>query len=148
MESTLRSGKCVTEDTDHLRKVKFGAITNYGKNTSTDAIIIGLPWAIIDYGDTIPGAKEDPINDIFGDAVNGGNQCLTVHLAAGEVHSYHSDPLSFGTSSVMRMSRKVRWGQYNLAHRCHTEIGPLTDSEPLAIVELMAHAHDALHPPP
>ena len=130
MENKFRSGKCSNKEKDHPWKVRFGTITHIGKNTSAEATIMGRPWAILDYGDTIPGVKNDPINDCFGSIINERNKCLAIHLAAGVIHSQSTNPLDFNNTEVMSKARALRWEQYKQAKTCHGEIGPMLGNEP------------------
>ena len=127
-------------------EVRFGAVTYKDNAILTVATITGRPWAIIDYGDTMPGVRDDPINDAFGEMVRERNQCLALHLAAGEAHSRSENVLGCNHSHVMKRSRELRWEQHKQAEDRHSEMGPVMDNEPLVIAELRAHAHDALRP--
>ena len=78
--------------------------------------------------------------------LNERNQCLTVHLAAGDIQVDTSQGITTDVPTVMKRSRKLRLELYNMASRCNKEIGQLLENEPLMIAELRAHAHDALLP--
>ena len=92
LEYMVRSGKCDVTSQDHKWKARFGEAVHRGKVTVSNVTITSRQWAILDYGDTIPGTKDGPINDVFGEVITERNQCLAIHLAAGEVHLLSDDP--------------------------------------------------------
>ena len=144
--NTFRSGNCAGPDNDHLWKFRFGAVTHKDKAILTVATITGRPWAIIGYGDTLPGVRDDPINDVFSQAINERNQCLAEHLAAGDVHTRSANVSGCNHPHVLKRSRELRSAQRKQADECHSAMGPVMDNVPLFIAELRAHAHDAMRP--
>ena len=124
LENAFRSGKCDGSSSDRLWKVRFGSVQRKDKASLTSATILGRPWAIMDYGDTIPGVRADPINDVFGEATHARNQRLAAHLTAGGVHLQTDNASERNHAQVTKRSRQVRRGQYGPAKTCQSEIGP------------------------
>ena len=91
-------------------QVRFGNVRNQGIAITTDVEIMGRNWKFVDYGGTIPGHIEDPINDGFGSVINGSNQWLTIHLAAGGVAQPNSITDLHTMNRVTSASRAIRWG--------------------------------------
>ena len=92
LENQFRPGKCDCASRDHRWAARFGDAVHRGKVAVAEVSITSRPWAIIDYGDTIPGTMECPINDAIGEVITDRNQCRDIHLAAGEVHLLSDDP--------------------------------------------------------
>ena len=131
---------------DHLREIRFVDVRHHAEVTLARATIAGRPFTLIDYGDTIPRTKDEPINDEFGEITTHRNQCLAIHLAAGDVHMQSGNILSTCRSQVTQSSIIVRWSQYMQAKDCQSAAGPSMGNDPLALLEFRAHAPDALHP--
>ena len=111
LESGMRAGRSATHEADEKWKVKFGHIQNHGKVCATQIFLMGKEWTAVDYGDTITGCREDPISDAYWGMIHERNQCLDIHLAAGEVHSAISEESIFDIPGVMRRGRQIRWEQ-------------------------------------
>ena len=50
---------------------------------TTAVTIMGSPWSLLDYGDTIPSTTDGTMGEVFNDTLCERNQCLSIHLAAG-----------------------------------------------------------------
>lgn len=86
--------------------------------TGSPVELLGFKWSLLDYGDTTPQFVEDPINDRFGNVAGERNHCLSIHLAAGGVHSTQYRP---GRQAVMKAARAVRLEQYQQAEECQVD---------------------------
>ena len=81
------------------------------KVVRTSAMILGRKWLILDYGDAIPGRTDDPMMDNFGELISERNQCLAIHLAAGQLHDLGTSEGYPTRSQVMKASREIRLQQ-------------------------------------
>ena len=69
-----RPGRCDAGASDNQRKVRLGGIHHKDKVHHAIAIILGRKWDVVVYGDAIPGAREDPISDMYGEVISKRNQ--------------------------------------------------------------------------
>ena len=78
-----RNGKEKLDPNEHIQ---FGISVNKGPMWETNAIIKGLQWRILDFGDLLPWSYQDKqlIDDLKG-PIQEKNQCLFIHVAAGLV---------------------------------------------------------------
>ena len=103
----LRTGKCDAWSSGDRWKAKFGEIWNEENEVYTASVILGRRWAILDYGGVIPGSRDDPINDIFGEVVSERNQWLAIHLAAGHIRNKNDPQPIPRYPQVMKMLAKL-----------------------------------------
>ena len=145
MENNLRSGRGTSAISDNKWKVLFETPQQRSGFTVTGVEVLGRKWHLYDFGDTIPATPSDPINDAFQSVLSERNQRLSIHLAAGLQHNANWD--QFPTpAQVFSRARELRWEQYNQALECMKGTLPVGEVDPLVLVELRTHAHDALHP--
>ena len=124
----------------------FGISTGNKERTITAATIMGKEWELFGYGDTIPSSREDPTNDHFKEVLRERNQCLSIHLSAGFVYGAGGKDCPPPAASAQVQARKIRLEQYTQSIEFHKAVSEALDHEPLIMVELRAHAHDALNP--
>ena len=146
LDCKFRSGKCDTSPPVHISKVRFGEIRPRGKLISAKATSMGRPWALLEYGDTIPGTRDGPTDDMFSEVITDRNQCLAIHLAPGNVLDWPQKLAVSSHAQVAMESTTIRWGPDQQSAECRGNTGVSIDQYQPVLVEMRAHAHDAVFP--
>ena len=82
-------------------------------------------WDVCDYGDTITGVANDPIDDAFEGVLNERNQCLAIHQSDGHVFWKGDREVPPTPAAVQAASRAIRWEQYVQAKSCSIATVPV-----------------------
>ena len=147
LETHKRTGWLVSEQADE-GFVYFGCPTPKGEYIHTPARIGESQWGVLGFGDTIPTVSGGPIVDAYDVGERERSKCLIIHFAAGILWApgskHQTNPQAPRLDSAQRLSRDIRYRQYQQALRCLPQVGSAKDNEPLILAELLPHAHDLM----
>ena len=145
IDTQRRTGRLVGPTSSH-NEVAFGVTEECGEYVITTAKVSGTSWNLRDYGDTIPTVPGYPMLDVYHPGPVERNKCLLIHLVAAILWAPGSDRQNpnndFKLGDIHRLGRDLRYRQYQQVMDCLPVLGPVQESEPLALAELRAHAHD------
>ena len=148
LETQRRTGRLAERPETH-NEVTFGCPSDCGDYVQTPVKVAHTSWTLLDFGDSIPTLQGDPITDVYDPGPKDQNKCMLIHVAAGILWAptaNHQRPDNrLDVQHIMRLARDIRYRQYLQVQQCLQELGPRSDTEPLVIAELRAHAHDLSH---